>query len=983
MSILFEITLASLVISSLSALSPRCISCLCGSSNQNYTHCIEESVLKDFTCERWSYCQTCKSNTTSCITCPPGRIGTTCSEILDEHTRRKRQDDPDLLNHPNYPRRSGSCPFLERPESGSIRCSQTGNERYCTSRCLPGYRFEGEENVSEITLRCRRGIWTPRSSFPPCVSGGHCEVQVTGAGFYNCTIDMDGTHCDITCDGWYRGRFHCYPGRSWNPPLPFCTVPKEPASCRCENGGVCNVDGICTCPEGRTGTYCENLERQKATCPDPGIPRDGSRLNSDGSDASYRRVFEEGESVIFTCNGENSALQGKSLITCLEDGTWSAPLPRCITSRVGGPTIYCPDPGYVQFGSRVNADGSNSRPSSRYRNGESVVYYCIEGYELVGNSILTCLQSGQWSSSKPFCRRNNFRPTEARDPPSETTCRHPGVDINGIIEDHPLLDPRVRGQTFPPGTELTFACKEGFEPEGAVILSCMSFGEWSSAPPTCKRSVATTTERPTSPGICRHPGVDVNGRIEDDSRPDPQRRRFPVGTELKFACNAGFELEGATTITCRSNGQWTSLPPKCRNAGAIIDDSSQLCSLPEVNPNVEVEELFGLDPRKHQSFEPGDKLTFSCKEGNDLEGPSVVECLGNGRWSSPPPTCNPESRDSNTHSDDVPQWCPTPEVDPNGEVVEWLLDSRKLRQSFEPGTELTFRCKEGYVLQGWEIIRCSNNGQWSNTSPKCNVRRQPNCGRVLISTTDRVTFGTETLVGEWPWTVAIAQVENGQESDIICGGALIDTRTVLTAAHCLTDAENFIMFFGKYNRSVEHDDQEVKVGRSYQLTPHPNFNEENFDNDIAIVKFQPDVQYSERIQPVCLPTQESTERNVISGRKGYLTGWGINENRLQSDKLMMAHLPVQSEETCLEAYQKRNLPVNLNAGKFCAGYPHGSTSACEGDSGSPLVFYERETDRHILEGIVSFGMAGDCSDPEKYTVFAKVSNFMEWILQNW
>ncbi|GBN89950.1 hypothetical protein AVEN_261453-1 [Araneus ventricosus] len=98
---------------------------------------------------------------------------------------------------------------------------------------------------------------------------------------------------------------------------------------------------------------------------------------------------------------------------------------------------------------------------------------------------------------------------------------------------------------------------------------------------------------------------------------------------------------------------------------------------------------------------------------------------------------------------------------------------------------------------------------------------------------------------------------------------------------------------------------------------------------------------------------------------------------------MMAHLPVQSDQTCLEAYQKRDSSPNLNAGKFCAGYPKGVTSACDGDSGSPLVFYERESDRHILEGIVSFGLAGDCFVPEKYTVFVKVSNFMEWILQNW
>ncbi|GBN21793.1 hypothetical protein AVEN_17252-1, partial [Araneus ventricosus] len=80
--------------------------------------------------------------------------------------------------------------------------------------------------------------------------------------------------------------------------------------------------------------YFLKVEKQRAICGDPGIPRDGSRLNPDGSDASDPRIFEEGESVIFSCNGESFALHGTSFITCLADGTWSAPRPRCINPPV-------------------------------------------------------------------------------------------------------------------------------------------------------------------------------------------------------------------------------------------------------------------------------------------------------------------------------------------------------------------------------------------------------------------------------------------------------------------------------------------------------------------------------------------------------------------------------------------------------------------------------------------------------------------------
>ncbi|GBM14368.1 hypothetical protein AVEN_55357-1 [Araneus ventricosus] len=83
----FVITLASTVIASISDSFLRCISCPCGSGNQNYTHCIDESILKDFTCERWSHCQTCKANTTFCITCRPGHFGPTCSETKSQYFR--------------------------------------------------------------------------------------------------------------------------------------------------------------------------------------------------------------------------------------------------------------------------------------------------------------------------------------------------------------------------------------------------------------------------------------------------------------------------------------------------------------------------------------------------------------------------------------------------------------------------------------------------------------------------------------------------------------------------------------------------------------------------------------------------------------------------------------------------------------------------------------------------------------------------------
>ncbi|GIY34947.1 hypothetical protein CDAR_376481 [Caerostris darwini] len=1021
------------------------------------------------------------------------------------------------------------------------KTNQDTKIRACTGRCLPGYHFEEEEEADEITLECRGGTWRPRRYFPPCKSDGYCNLRIVGAGFFNCTTGMDGTLCDVTCDYRFQGRYHCYPGRNWNPPLPYCAVPKETDSgrtpCRCENGGVCDVRGRCDCPARTTGEFCEHLEKEKATCPDPGIPRGGSRMNSDGTDASYPRVFEEGESVIYSCNEDNLALQGTSFVTCRADGTWSAPRPRCIRSRVD-PLAYCPDPGQITYGSRRNADGSSTRSSRIFSNGQSVIYSCNTGYELVGDSVLTCMQTGRWSKSRPSCRRTRRVPVnEPKDgeklcnnpgvnentiltkpimdslrvqefppgtqlkyectkgyepegpsiifclrsgewtsppptcrriittvkPTEPPSCRHPGVDVNGEIEDHPLLDPRKRGQTFPPGTELKFRCQDGYEAVGPIILQCMRSGEWTSAPPTC-RLIPTTTVASTP---CRHPGMDVNGVIEDHPLLDLRRRgqTFPSGTELRFGCREGYEVVGPSILYCYRYGEWSSAPPTCRLIPTTTAESRMQCPYPRVDPNGEIEDIPLIDPRRRggQGFVVGSAVTFTCKENYVMVGSNSITCLRTGRWSSAAPRCDVVSRTSTNNR----ITCPNPSVDPNGEIEDIpLIDPRRRGQGFEVGSTVTFTCKEDYELVGSNSITCLRTGRWSNDSPRCNViprasnpdpsnviscenpgpisngrvivfrtldeNRPPpvveddfeypvrtrlqysceegyllrgesnlvceatsfwsaeipmcieDCGRSLLQTTRRISHGTRTVVGEWPWTVAIALNRNNY-STIICGGALLDRRTIITAAHCFErdDAQYYTVYFGKYHRRDRLDDRLVKFSLTSRIVSHPEFDGITFNNDIALVKFAPSVQYSVRIQPICLPTPRSSARNLVPPQRGYVTGWGINENGVVSEELLMAYLPVQTDQTCTEAYQRQGLNLTIRPGMFCAGFPQGVISACTGDSGSPLVFYNNNTDRHILEGLVSYAVNGNCGLPDRYTVFTRVAYYMPWILRNW
>ena len=148
---------------------------------------------------------------------------------------------------------------------------------------------------------------------------------------------------------------------------------------------------------------------------------------------------------------------------------------------------------------------------------------------------------------------------------------------------------------------------------------------------------------------------------------------------------------------------------------------------------------------------------------------------------------------------------------------------------------------------------------------------------------NRIFGGNTTKKNEYPWMVFIP----GQ----YCGGSLINSRWVLTAAHCCKRGCKTV-YLGDHDR-FKHEGMEVKMEVSETII-HPEYKypdgEPAPQYDIALLKLKKDINFMEHthIRPICLP------KNTLEDYTGYVTtvtGWGNGKNGIRPDTEKVSYCP--------------------------------------------------------------------------------------------
>ncbi|XP_065085149.1 spaetzle-processing enzyme-like isoform X2 [Ochlerotatus camptorhynchus] len=262
------------------------------------------------------------------------------------------------------------------------------------------------------------------------------------------------------------------------------------------------------------------------------------------------------------------------------------------------------------------------------------------------------------------------------------------------------------------------------------------------------------------------------------------------------------------------------------------------------------------------------------------------------------------------------------------------------------------------------------------------------CGQRQISHMGFILGGKSAREADWPWHAAIFTRQRSGQEAYICGGTVISDNFILTAAHCtvvfreVLPPESFTVKVGLHNKSSPSEHS-----RTYEIVEvirNDEFSIDNLKNDIALLRTEEDITFSDYIQPICLWPQERSDLNSVINLPtgGSVVGWGMGDELKPMDILQEARLSVVDYATCLKSKPDHFRRILSNdASNYCAGNPANMTNVCDGDSGGGMYF--KLDNAWYIRGLVSAGVRseilGHC-DPQHYVTFTDIPYYLRWIV---
>ena len=239
----------------------------------------------------------------------------------------------------------------------------------------------------------------------------------------------------------------------------------------------------------------------------------------------------------------------------------------------------------------------------------------------------------------------------------------------------------------------------------------------------------------------------------------------------------------------------------------------------------------------------------------------------------------------------------------------------------------------------------------------------------------RIVGGTVVPDDRYPFMAALfIDFDGSGRYGAACGGSLVGSRWVLTAAHCIVDSET-----GRVRNAGQHA---VLLGerdltsdgglflQARRVYVHPSYDPfSSSEADIALIELdEPVAAAGNRI---ALPSADSAV--PLAGETSVVAGWGLlAEGGAPSGDLREVPLPVVSHAQCAPFYPG----ALIEDAMVCAGgAAAGGRDSCQGDSGGPL--FVLRGDVYVQAGVVSFGEG--CARPGIPGVYTRATGYVDWV----
>ncbi|XP_074979966.1 serine protease 55 isoform X2 [Caretta caretta] len=156
-----------------------------------------------------------------------------------------------------------------------------------------------------------------------------------------------------------------------------------------------------------------------------------------------------------------------------------------------------------------------------------------------------------------------------------------------------------------------------------------------------------------------------------------------------------------------------------------------------------------------------------------------------------------------------------------------------------------------------------------NTLYKAGCGFRPGYDSLSTSPVPRIIGGQKSRPGEWPWIVSIQT-----QGHHFCGGSVIHSWWVLSAAHCFHDIrpQDVRVAAGSVTLGVGGVTRRVR-----RILSHPSYSRTTYDSDLALLLLSRPLPPGRGLGLVCLPGELDEEEDAGQWGSCFVAGWGTTE----------------------------------------------------------------------------------------------------------